>query len=281
MSARATLKKLLKVTGPIKTFYISIKGAAYTELKIISHEPRPFAQDIKHKVPKPKEVVTNYIPSKLAEIELEQEYKAEATRIARREGRIQAPCVGPPSENDAISFLIRIAACAKYRQKHRAVLRKFIKEVREDWHAKRRSMPDPNAPDNLGWRVWHWDQKLKRLISPSQRTVWHSPELRVEDWSFSKAVRGVAGIHAARMPYDWRRASLDGTELSSFTINDIVSAAIHQVHVLGIVERFGKFVLGTEGWRAEWVMIRKLKAPNNEVGLALEQAYPDVEVVYD
>lgn len=50
--------------------------------------------------------------------------------------------------------------------------------------------------------------------------------------------------------------------------------------ISGIVERFGRYVLGTEGWRAEWVIIRKLLAPNTEIGLALERAYPDVEVIY-
>ena len=41
-----------------------------------------------------------------------------------------------------------------------------------------------------------------------------------------------------------------------------------------------RFVLGTEGWRAEWVQIRKLAAPTDEIGLALERAFPDVEVIY-
>ncbi len=53
-----------------------------------------------------------------------------------------------------------------------------------------------------------------------------------------------------------------------------------KVTVLGVVERFGKYVLGTEGWRAEWVIIRKLKAATTEIGLLLEQAYPDVEIYY-
>jgi hypothetical protein len=51
--------------------------------------------------------------------------------------------------------------------------------------------------------------------------------------------------------------------------------------VIGVVERFGKYVLGTEGWRAEIVVIRKLRAPSTEIGLKLEQAYPEVEVCYE
>jgi hypothetical protein len=69
-----------------------------------------------------------------------------------------------------------------------------------------------------------------------------------------------------------------------FAIPSITSQVVHVTgiaHVTGIVERFGKYVLGTEGWRAEWVMIRTLKAPSVEIGLALEQAYPDVEIYYD
>lgn len=50
--------------------------------------------------------------------------------------------------------------------------------------------------------------------------------------------------------------------------------------ISGIVERFGKYVLGTDGWRAEHVIIRKLLAPTTEIGLELERVYPDVEVIY-
>jgi hypothetical protein len=44
------------------------------------------------------------------------------------------------------------------------------------------------------------------------------------------------------------------------------------------VERFGRYVLGTEGWRAEWVVIRELMAPDTETALALMQRYRDVKV---
>ena len=56
----------------------------------------------------------------------------------------------------------------------------------------------------------------------------------------------------------------------------IVWPATCDVH--GIVERFGRYVLGTEGWRAEWVVIRKLMAPNTKTALALMRKYPDVVV---
>lgn len=66
-----------------------------------------------------------------------------------------------------------------------------------------------------------------------------------------------------------------GTQFASPIQRSPQTNAIH-----GIVERFGKYVMGTDGWRAEWVIIRKLYAPDTETGLALEAAYPDVEVIY-
>jgi hypothetical protein len=50
--------------------------------------------------------------------------------------------------------------------------------------------------------------------------------------------------------------------------------------VTGIVERFGRYVLGTEGWRAEWVIVRKLCAPTPEIAEALGRVYPDVEIIH-
>lgn len=131
--------------------------------------------------------------------------------------------------------------------------------------------PDPDAPTALGWRLWTWDRADELLRSPVQATPWPSAELRVEDWDESTALRGVAGIHALRVPIDYRRAGWP----SSCGVS-----APHDLRVTGIVERFGRYVLGTEGWRAEWVFIRKLLAPSTEIGLALERRFPDVEVSY-
>lgn len=135
------------------------------------------------------------------------------------------------------------------------------------------ALPDPDAPDTLGWRMWLWDAAVQRLRSPFQGTVWHTPELRVDNWDTSVVLRGVAGIHARRVPIDWRRAKWvgDGRSEPRWQANSVT----------GIVERYGRYVLGTLGWRAEWVVIRKLRAPNDEIGLALERAYPDVEVLYE
>jgi len=133
------------------------------------------------------------------------------------------------------------------------------------------AQPDPDAPDTLGWRIWQWDPEQQRLRSPHQRTLWHSAELRVERWDESGVLRGYEGIHARRMPRNWLQAEWGNHD----------GPAMNTKCISGVVERFGRYVLGTVGWRAEWVVIRKLRAPTTEIGLALETAYPEVEVVYE
>jgi hypothetical protein len=73
------------------------------------------------------------------------------------------------------------------------------------------------------------------------------------------------------MPRDWTQAEWDNHD----------DPAMSTKCLSGVVERFGRYVLGTVGWRAEWVVIRKLRAPTTEIGLALETAYPEVKVVYE
>jgi hypothetical protein len=166
----------------------------------------------------------------------------------------------------------RVAACAAdISRRKREQLQKWQAEQqkRQAEYQKRQAelqrttAPAPGAPDTLGWRVWKWNGDV--LVSPIQRTPWHEPSLRAEQWSDSGAVRGVAGIHARRMPCDWHRI-----DARSFP------EASGDVH--GVVERFGRFVLGTEGWRAEWVVIRELMAPNTKTALAMMQRYPEVKV---
>lgn len=123
--------------------------------------------------------------------------------------------------------------------------------------------PALNAPDTLGWRGWLWDGTV--LISPVRWTPWHDIALCAVEWSDGAAVRGQAGIHAIRLPPDWRRADPSRTEIGRCTVH-------------GIVERFGRYVLGTEGWRAEWVVIRELMAPDTKTALALMRKYPEVRV---
>lgn len=135
------------------------------------------------------------------------------------------------------------------------------------------SWPDHAQPDTLGWRYWYWCPEHKQLFSPSQGTHWADAELRVGEWDESDVLRGKAGIHARRMPIgDWK--TLGWPEGCG------ASHASGLLLVTGIVERFGKYVLGTTGWRAEWVMVKELRAPSTEIGLLIEQAYPDVVVHY-
>jgi hypothetical protein len=135
--------------------------------------------------------------------------------------------------------------------------------------------PDPAAPTTLGWRAWIWSPSRQCLLSPHQMTEWTGPELRAEVWSDSAVIRGEAGIHARRMPVDWRRA---GWVSASHTDTEGPSESEETCMVTGIVERMGRYVLGTTGWRAEWVLIRELCAPDLETYTALRRVYPEVTV---
>jgi hypothetical protein len=139
-------------------------------------------------------------------------------------------------------------------------------EQQRKWReAQNRAMEiDTHAPDILGWRGWNWQRGV--LMSPLRRTPWHDATLKAEQWSDEQAVRGEAGIHARRMPKDWLR--VDGRWFPE----------IGRCDVHGIVERFGRYVLGSEGWRSEWVVIRELMAPDTATALALMQRYLDVKV---
>jgi len=128
--------------------------------------------------------------------------------------------------------------------------------------------PDPKQPDTLGWREWAWNDQQKCLMSPSQGTLWPTAEHTAHHWSNEDAVRGHAGIHAMLVPRHWKI-------LKEFEVSIGYGGSI-----TGIVERYGKYVMGTEGWRAEQVVIRELLAPSTEIGLELEQRYPDVIVHY-
>jgi hypothetical protein len=143
----------------------------------------------------------------------------------------------------------------------------FIRDSRQrKWQeAQQRAMAiDPDAPDTLGWRGWHWQQGV--LVSPLRRTRWHDATLKAEQWSDDQAVRCAAGIHARRLPKDWLR-------VDARWFPEIGRCDVH-----GIVERFGRYVLGTEGWRAEWVVVQELMAPDVETALALMRRYPEVKV---
>lgn len=141
------------------------------------------------------------------------------------------------------------------------------------------ALPDHSQPTTLGWRAWYWItpplQMKPRLISPHMHTEWPTPELHVEaPWDDSDVLRGASGIHARLMPRDWRRAGWPQLQQQEGPMDD------HPYLVTGVVERFGRFVLGRTGWRAEWVMIRALMAKTTDTGLALEMKFPDIPVYY-
>lgn len=123
---------------------------------------------------------------------------------------------------------------------------------------------DPTVPDTLGWRAWRFYND--HLISPTQGIEWPDAELRVSEWDESDVVRGVAGIHALLVPVDWKFA------------DPLKCGVGSDVPVHGIVERFGQFVLGTEGWRAEWVVVRELATRDKMIAKQLKKTYPDVVV---
>jgi hypothetical protein len=166
-------------------------------------------------------------------------------------------CVHRWRQRPSRAGIAQMAARERQRQKEA--------ERHRAWRAaqERAIAPSPDAPDTLGWRGWRWDGQF--LISPVQGTPWHDATMRVVEWADSAAVRGVAGIHARRLPCHWRRADPAATEIG-------------RCNVHGIVERFGRYVLGTEGWRSEWVVIRELMAPDTETALTLMQRYPEVKV---
>lgn len=127
------------------------------------------------------------------------------------------------------------------------------------------SRPSYKRPDTLGWRTFDWHPNKRCMQSGVQGTLWLDPEMRTEDWSESSAVRGTSGIHACRLPKgDWRKANKPGD--------------MPQGPILGLVERFGKFVLGSEGWRAEWVLVKELLCADAALARQVKAAYPDIPV---
>jgi len=149
-------------------------------------------------------------------------------------------------------------------------------------HSHSQPRPDHKHPTTLGWRCWEWDIETHQLFSPSQGTLWPTPELHCDHWDEIEVVQGAAGIHASLVPPNWKQNLHPIHPNHQAYIKHREDGSLSPCIVItGIVERFGRYVLGTDGWRAEWVIIRKLRAPTAEIGLALEATFPDVEIVYD
>ena len=142
---------------------------------------------------------------------------------------------------------------------------------------------DQDAPRNLGWRLFVW--KNRTLCSPLRYTPW--PEdgiLRAENWSGDDEalLRGHAGIHARRMPRDWRRAEWRAdNELFYAGYAAAAAPNFYGIPTVGIAECWGRVLDGTEGWRAEYARILAVRAPTAEIGLAIERVYPSIRVYFD
>lgn len=132
------------------------------------------------------------------------------------------------------------------------------------------ALPAVDAPDTLGWRAWYWERG--HLVSPYRHTPWETPECIADAWTDDGALRGTAGIHALRLPRNWLRARWEDSDWGKQ--HEITAFVI----VTGVVERFRRYVLGTDGWRAEWVIIRELMAPDVRTMIALMRTYPEVRV---
>lgn len=130
-------------------------------------------------------------------------------------------------------------------------------------------------PNTLGWRGWALSQAVRvgnadvrYLVSPQQKTQWDGPDMHSKEWNEAEVVRGTCGIHALLAPELWRNLVWEQADSAGATVT-------------GLVERFGRFVLGQDGWRAEWVIVRELLAPDKETAAQLGRAYPEVKIHVD
>lgn len=128
-----------------------------------------------------------------------------------------------------------------------------------------RELPVRRTADGglVGWRYWvldidrvWWlstqsfevitgDPAIMTLRSPHRHTRWGGPTLSALEWSDEAACEGHAGIHA--------------------TLRPVPDAAVGfgSRMVTGRVRGYGRYVLGTRGWRAERVVIDYLRVPND------------------
>lgn len=101
----------------------------------------------------------------------------------------------------------------------------------------------------VGYRCWKLSAEVVDgergyyLRSPHRSTLWTGPTLVADNWTNDSAVRGVAGIHAL-----YRRERSDLEQLLRF--------------VWGRVRGYGDYVQGSDGWRAEIVVVDKLWLPS-------------------
>jgi hypothetical protein len=125
----------------------------------------------------------------------------------------------------------------------------------------------------IGWRYWRvCSQWPDLLISPFRQTRWEGPVLKAHTWSTHEAVQGLAGIHATHTQKHARKfAELERGYRGAHTYTTTVA--------IGRVRAYDRYVVGTNGWRAERVIVDKLfivpfpKQPATEAIAAFEQRY--------
>jgi hypothetical protein len=128
---------------------------------------------------------------------------------------------------------------------------------------------DPMDGSLLGVRIFKLSPSLK-LQSPNQGTIWESNVLQIADeWQETEIVRGAAGIHAA-----WPPRSLMVAPLIDTVKPDAVS-------LFSCVRGYGRYVAGTEGWRAEKVIVDRVFLPESirsrwRMMKRLEKLYPEI-----
>lgn len=129
---------------------------------------------------------------------------------------------------------------------------RYMSPLQRKHHERRMNLRSADG-GLVGYRYWKLDirevdgHRDYVLVSPHQGTIWEGPVLVADNWSNSSAHRGVAGIHATyrRKPdYSWE----SGTQVP------------HEIW--GRVRGYGEFVRGTDGWRAERVIVDKLWIPS-------------------
>ena len=114
----------------------------------------------------------------------------------------------------------------------------------------------------IGVRTLHVDEDGV-LSSPAQGTIWTGPVLSAPEWSDSSVIRGVCGVHAC-----WPAST------GALPEGHDAPRANSLAEVIG----WGRSVQGTEGWRAEHVMLVRVQVPP-ELVAAVRARYPEIDVI--
>jgi len=111
-----------------------------------------------------------------------------------------------------------------------------------------------------------------QLQSPQQQTLWQGPSLVASQWDTDSACRDASGIHALWPPCNLRVA--------------IEAVAKRLAHYMGcdlsgdeaayaLVGGYGRYVIGTDGWRAEQQVLQALYVPTARQD-EVARRYPEV-----